>query len=294
MLRALLLGVLLASCASARPALPDYSEYLVAGVDPPHEADRVVAHLARAGFVEAARAEVSGVVALAFLREADQLYAVRVVGHRGVTIALEASPGTASAEAAAAMRGTLALDPRSGGDLDGNGTLDVLVVRREAERTCWLVLGVTDEGEAEPLVVDAADLDDDVCIEDLRDVNDDGTIEVIVGVWAEGLARSTTPRAELPLERDESGTYRRVPPAVAFVTAETQQSDAALAACRAATDAERCYTLAVERALFQRVLGRSVEAQVAAFDEATTGTVWPEELVEPLTEARSRIALGLW
>ncbi len=272
--------------------LPDDSEYLVAGVEPREEAERVAAHLARAGFEETARAEVGGVIAVAMVRPTDRLHVLRVITPRGVTVALEAAPEASSAETAAAMRGRLAIDPRSGADLDGDGRVDLLVVRSEPTRSCWLLLAVTEAREVEALGVDTSDLDAGLCLEDLRDVNDDGTIEAIVGVRAPSLARTRIPRAELPLERDEAGTYRRVPPAVAFLSRETARLDAALARARAEGDAEACYTLAVERALVLHAAGRSVEAQLAAFDEAVAATVWPEGLGGALDGARLAIAAG--
>jgi len=288
----LALAVTLAACGAPVRGLPDYSEYLLAGVEPREEAERVAAHLARAGFEEAARAEVGGVIALAMVRPADRLHAVRIITPRGVTVAIEAAPEPTGPDTAAAMRGTLVLDPRSGSDLDGDGRSDLLVVRSEPARSCWLVLAVTNAREVEPLGVDTSDLDRDLCLEDLRDVNDDGTVEAIVGVRATSLARTRVPRAELPLERDEAGTYRRVPPAVSFLSRETARLDAALAAARAEGDAEACYTLAIERALLLRAAGRSVEAQLSAFDEAVAATVWTEGLGEALDAARLAIASG--
>jgi hypothetical protein len=290
----LALALTLAACGGPARGLPDYSELLLAGVEPSEEAERVAAHLARAGFEEAARAEVGGVIALLMVRPADGLHAVRIVTPRGVTVALEAAPEATGPDTVAAMRGTLTLDPRSGEDLDRDGRNDLLVVRSEPGRSCWLLLAVTGAREVEALGVDPSDLDAGLCLEDLRDVNDDGTIEAIVAVRAPSLARTRMPRAELPLERDEAGTYRRVPPAVSFLAGETARLDAALAQARAEGNAEACYTLAIERALLLRAAGRSLEAQLGAFDDAVAETVWPEAFTSALDAARSTIAGGRW
>ena len=279
-----------AGCGAARE-LPDYSELLVAGVEPPAEAERVIAFLGHAEFELVERVEAGPVIALGFFRARDEHRAVRVVTRRGVSVVLDSH----AEDGITVSAGSIELDAaRSGGDLDADGRTDVLVVRREAHRTCLLVLEVDDEGEVTPLTVDARDLDPSVCLESLRDVNGDGVPEALVAVYAHRLARTRLPRAELPLERDEAGIYRRTPPAVSFLTAEGSRIDAALALARRERDPEACLTLAVERALLVFAAGRPLEGQLEAFDGSIASTVWPERFSPILAATRGAIASGRW
>lgn len=292
--RALPLFIALASlevgCGVAR-TLPDYDELLVAGVDPPAEAERVIAFLARAEFELVERVEAGPVIALGFRRARDEHRAVRVVTRRGVSVVLDSH----AEDGITVSAGAIELDAaRSGGDLDADGRTDLLVVRPEAHRTCLLILEVDDEGEVAPLTVDARDLDPSVCLESLRDVNGDGVPEALVALYAHGLARTRLPRAELPLERDEAGIYRRTPPAVSFLEAEVRRIDGALVLARQAEDPEACFTLAVERALLAFAAGRALDAQLEAFDRSIASTVWPERFSPILAETRRAIANGRW
>lgn len=276
----------LLACGGPARTLPDYSELLHAGVVPTDEAERVVAFLGRAEFELSSRAEVGPVIALGFLRARDGHRAVRVVTPEGVALALDSH----AEDGVTPSAGAIQIDEASSGtDLDADGHPDILVVREEPLRRCLLVIEVAEDGAVAPLRVDATDLDPSVCLESLRDVDGDGAPEAIVALYRDvGTAR--TARAELPLERDEAGLYRRTPPAVAFLSTETSRLDAALVAARNAGDAEECLTLAVERALLFLGAGRNTTAQVQAFDDATASTVWPEGYGERLSEVRRAIA----
>ena len=279
--------VSLAGCGQAR-GLPDYSELLRAGVVPEDEAERVIAYLAPAELRLVARVEVGGAIALGFHRARDDHRAIRVVTPDGVSLSLDSHDGVTPSA------GPIELDlDRSGHDLDGDHRLDIVVNRAEPHRTCMLVIEVGEDARLEPLRVDAEDLPPDVCLESLEDLNGDGTIEAVVGVYAPELALSRWPRAPLPLERDEAGVYRRTPPAIAFLETHAASIDAALAVARRADDPRECLTLAIERALLLTAAGQSIERQLAAFDEAVGSTVWPEAMSVDLDRTRAALARGV-
>lgn len=283
------LAVTLTACGAPR-RLPDYSELLLAGVEPAEEAERVIAYLGHAELRLVERVEVGGVIALGFHRARDEHRAVRVVTPAGVSLSLDSH----AEDGVTASAGPIVLDrARSGRDLDGDGHLDIVVARSEPHRTCMLVIDVHEDGRLAPLRVDAIDLPPDVCLEELEDLTGDGTTEALVGIYAPELARRRAPRAPLPLERDEAGVYRRTPPAVAFLEERTARIDAALARARRAEDHDECLTLSVERALLLTAAGQSVERQLAAFDEAIAATVWPEAMSPELDRARAVLSRGV-
>lgn len=284
---ALTLVALAAACGGPSRGLPDYAEYLQAGVVPTEEAERVIAFLGRSDLVLVDRIEVGPAIALGFARESDGARAVRVVTPTGVSFGLESSPVSVREP----YRGDVVIDPRSGGDLDADGRPDVVVARVEPHRSCLLVIGVAPEGELQVLEVDARDLDGGTCLEALRDVDGDGRMEAIVALYGSPPgAGARSPRAELPLERDEAGVYRRAPPSVAFLATEAARIDGELARARAASAPDEVLVLAVERAFVLFAAGRAMEEQVAAFDDAVSTTVWPEGYRARIETTRAAIA----
>jgi hypothetical protein len=277
--------VLLAACGTTAHSERDPTDYLAVGVDPTNEAHALEASLASHGYRPTDEVTGAGWVAFAMTR-ADGASVARVVTAPGVVVALDEGPTPI-----APARGVLGVAPDSG-DVDGDGTHDVVLVRRESTRTCWMVVGIANDGAAHALVVDTANLDVDLCLEDVRDVDANGTPEAIVRVRARALARHSMPTADLPLERDADGVYRRVDPAERFVAGERALRQARLVAARAAPDPEGVYTAALEIALVSFVAGESPDVQVAAFDEAIGGVVLDVDLLTAVHYARGEIAAG--
>lgn len=278
----------LSACAPRSSLLPDYSELLAAGVEPTEEADAVIAALSRAGYALDERADGEGFVALGFARADEGHRAVRVVTRRGVAFALDSGtldpggpPGDVHVEALPI-----------GTDVDGDGRADVVVSRREARRSCLLVLALTEDGGLDALRVDAAGLEPDACLEAFEDVDGRAGAEAIVRVRAPGLRRARTPTADVPLERDEAGVYGLRPPPVAYLARVRQRLSAALDAARARLDEEEAYTLAVEAALVSRAAGEAPALQLAAFDAAVSTIVWSEAMAEAVRAARAYVVRG--
>ena len=279
---------LLSGCAGASHPETDPADYLAVGVDPAMEAHTFEASLAADGYRSTGEVSGEGWVAFAMTRS-DGASAARLVTVHGVVVALDEVPMPL-----APARGVLGVEPSppSGTDLDGDGTIEVVLSREERDRRCWLVARLDGEGGARPLVVDTANLAPDLCLEDLRDVDGNGVPEAIVRVRARALARAAIPVADLPLERDATGVYRRVDPADRFVTYERRVRRTRLDAARAVPDAEAAYTAAIELALVDFVAGDTPEAQTAAFDEAMAGIVLDIDMLTAVSFARARISAG--
>lgn len=282
------LALLLAACAGASAPVADPTDYLAVGVDPITEAHTLEASLAGDGFRSSSEAQGPGWAGFAMTRP-DGASLARLVTRRGVVVALDETPS-----AIAPTRGVLGIEPAppSGTDLDGDGTNDVVLSRTEADRRCLMVVGVDDDGGARPLVVDTANLALDVCLEEVRDVDGNEAPEAIVRVRARALARASVPVADLPLERDDTGEYRRVDPAERFIALERGARRARIGAARATPDAEAVYTAAVELALVSFVAGESPDVQVQAFDEGMSGVVLDVDLLTAVHFARGEIAAG--
>lgn len=282
------LAALAPACGGPARVVRDPTDYLAVGVDPALEASTLRAQLAESGYRLASEGAGEDWAAFAMTRP-DGASLVRLVTRRGVVVALDETPS-----ALAHARGVLAIEPSppSGTDVDGDGTPDVVLSRTEATRRCWMVVGVDEDGGARPLLVDTANLDVDVCLEDVRDVDGNATPEAIVRLRAPALARQTIPAADLPLERDATGEYRRVDPPERFVADERAVRMARLRAARAVPDAESVYTTAVELALVGFAAGDAPDVQLAAFDDAMSGIVLDVDLLTAVHYARGQIAAG--
>jgi hypothetical protein len=281
-------ALLALGCGASRPAVPEAEERLFIGVDPQAEATALTDGLAQDGYGRTHRVEGEGWVAVAMSRE-DGASVVRLVTTRGVVVALEEGPSPLGH-----TRGVLDVEPAppSGTDVDGDGTLDVVIARTESDRRCLLIVHLGEDGAASPLSLDPAGLAADACLEGLRDVDGNSGPEAIVRVRAHGLGRASVPTVDLPLERDEAGIYRAVDPAARFIADERRSREARLMLARAAPAPEDVYTLAVELALLVHVSGETPERQLEAFDAALTGVVLTEELVIAVHRARGLIAAG--
>jgi hypothetical protein len=280
--------LVLVACGGPPHVDRDPADYLAVGVDPAEEARTLSETLADDGYRVTRTVDEDGWSAFAMTRT-DGASLARLVTRRGVVVALDETPMPLSPP-----RGVLDVEPSppSGTDLDRDGTPDVVLARQERDRRCLMVVGVDDDGGARPLVVDTANLAVDVCLEEVRDVDGNEAPEAIVRVRARALARGVVPAADLPLERDADGVYRRVDPAERFVAVERAAREARLAAARSVPDAEAAYTAAVELALVAFVAGDAPDAQVAAFDDAMNGIVLDVDLLTAVHFARGEIAAG--
>jgi hypothetical protein len=111
-------------CSTGKP-IQDPLDYLVAGVDPSEEADKVALQLGRAGYVVDLRIEGGGAVAIAARRLRDGATSVRLVTRRGVVLGLDA-PDTRHPERAAVRLPETARFTRR--EMDGHVELPIEVI----------------------------------------------------------------------------------------------------------------------------------------------------------------------
>lgn len=287
---ALLVPIALALCAlgcsGSRSHLPDYSEWLHAGVDPQAEADALLAGLERAGYALASRIDGEGWIALD-ARRGEEVRAIRVVTSRGAALVLDSH----EPDGVLPRHGRISLVAPAR-DLDADGDDEIVVGAEHGEQTCLLPFRVADDGEIRPLVPDLGELGPDACVESFRDVDENGRLEAIAVVRLPSLARAEIPAVDAPLELDEQGHFRAGPPAVRFVEQERAARAAALDAAVAEADVERVYRLAIELAALARIAGNATEAQLAAFDSAIARIAVGAAIAPDVEAARALIARG--
>ena len=282
---------LASGCGSPRPGLPDYSEWMQAGVDPRAEADALTALLMRAGYDVRTRLEGESWVALDARRGEQR--AIRVVTSRGAALVLDSH----EADRVRVRHGLVELVPPPRGptshDLDGDGLDEVVVGARHEGRVCLLPFRVDATGVIAPVPPDLGDLAGaELCVESFRDVDDNGRLEGIAVLRLVDLARDEVPLVEVPLELDERHRFRVGPPPVRWIDEQRRARDAELESALRDVDPERVYRVAVELAALARVTGGDREAQLGAFDRAISRVVLTEPLARDVRTARSWIAEG--
>jgi hypothetical protein len=265
------LALAITGCGGQRSVLPDYSEWMQAGVDARAEADAIALGLERAGFRVHARLEGEGWVALDARR--GELRAVRVVTSRGAALVLDSHEPDGVRTRHGAVE--LARPPRAPShDLDGDGRDEILVGARHDGRLCLLPFRVDAEGVVSPVPPELGELaQEGACLESFRDVDGNGRLEGIAVVRLGALARGEVPEVEVPLELDERHRFRRGPPPVRFVEEQRSTRTRALEEAVRAVDAERVYRLALELAALARIAGEGRAAQLATFDAAIARVV---------------------
>ena len=286
--RYLAFAILATGCGASSVPVLDPADLIVVGVDPAVEASAQIDGLEGDGYGRVARVDGDGWVSFAMTRS-DGASLARVVTSRGVVIAIDET-----APLLGHTRGVLDVEPAppSGTDVDGDGSLDVLLARTESDRRCLLVAHLGENGTAAALALDPEGLPSGVCLESFRDVDGNRTPEAIVRVRAYELARDVVPTVDRPLERDEAGVYRATAPASRFLADERRERDARLMRARATPAPEDAYTIAVELALLSFLADETAEVQLEAFDAAISGVVLDEELVVAVHRARGLIAAG--
>ncbi|MDQ3034172.1 MAG: hypothetical protein M3Y87_17320 [Myxococcota bacterium] len=285
-LRLLAIALCAAGCGGSGSQLPDYSEWLHAGVDPSAEADALLAGLERAGYALAQRIDGAGWVALE-ARRGDEMRAIRVVTSRGAALVLDSH----EADGVLPRHGRISLVAPAR-DLDGDGGAEIIIGAEHGEQTCLLPFRVAEDGEISPLVPDLGELGAGACVESLRDVDGDGRLEAIAVLRLSLLARGEVPTVEAPLELDEHGRYRAGPPAVRFVEQERAARAQGLDVAVREVDAERVYRLAIELAALARIAGNGREAQLDAFDDAIGRIALDEQRTADVRAARIVIERG--
>lgn len=279
-------------CGGSGSRLPDYTEFLQAGVDPGAEADALASGLERAGFVIATRVETERWVALEARRGGDEgQRAIRVVTSRGAALVLDSH----EPDGLLPRHGRIELlpSPRAPShDLDGDRRDEVLVGAWHGAQRCVLPFRVAEDGTIAPVPPELDVLGAGACIESFRDVDGDDRLEAIAVVRLPALARAEVPAVEAPLVRGQSGAFRAGPAPVRFVAEERARRERALDVAVRELDREEVYRLALELAALVRIAGSGRDAQLAAFDGAIARIVLDEAMAADVRRAREVIAHG--
>lgn len=276
------------ACGSAAPS-PSTAE-LNLGVDMRAEASDTVASLERVGYEVVSRLDAERFVAIE-MRRGDAQSLVRVFTSRGAAYAVEGD-----SEALPPTPRVSLLLPDVGVERLRASSDVVVGVRDDTfERTCLHILSIRDDDSVLEVPLRLLDLPTDVCVEQLRDVDNDGTLEALV-VWREySLARSDTPVVVIPLTRD-AGTGGLTASRVAFAAVfdgRLVQLRNELDEARAHLNLETMYTRAVELAMLRWFRTGSRDAAVTEFDEAMSGVVLSESVARSVEDARAAFARGM-
>jgi hypothetical protein len=285
-----LFAVLLVGCpAPRRDPLSLYR--LRVGADPEAEAAGVVTALEGAGYALRDRIEDPRFIALAFAREADERFAVRVVTRVGVAVALDSHETDGVRVRHGAVR--LLRPGGAGHDLDGDGVAELVVARDGAEGVCLAVLRVDERGQARAAPIEAEALAPGACASDVVDLDGDGRAELVVELaWPHlALAEGEVPRVRVPLvARDEGWRAEGLPSA--FEEAEQARRSAALDDARRTLQVARASRLGVERAALAQLSGAAPSAQLARYEEAMRGLVLRPDERDRVAAVRAYIAAG--
>lgn len=174
--------------------------FFVAGVDPRQSIDEATERLRGVGFAPVRRWDTERFSAAAYRHDAGRT-AVRIATVRGTVLALDGEPGAFDYGLGDVM------------DFDADGVEDLIVERREPERSCIAIARVDSHGALRFVVTDARGLDPSSCIERLEDVDGDGRLDAVAvhraGVLGERLG--TSPSISEPLCLDARGVLVRRP-----------------------------------------------------------------------------------
>ncbi len=279
------------ACAGApgasSPEPVHLEDWVRVGVSAVEEAQRVREALEAGGWRTTRTIERPAFVALAFSRGPSER-AVRVVTGRGVVVALDSHESDGYRE----RHGVVDLGDDEPADLDGDGTEELLVWRRDGPVPCLVVLRFGARGEATMVGDDAAALRRGACVSRLEDVDDDGRVEAIVPLrWPALTFHGRVPTVEVALV-EVDGAWRAGRAPAVYVEREREARRASLSAARGRRDVAGAVVLAVEVAAFGHLTGAARSAQIDAFDRALAGLVLTPAERDQVVAIRAVIAAG--
>jgi|JI10StandDraft_1071094.scaffolds.fasta_scaffold238764_2 hypothetical protein len=263
-----LLGALMAA-GCVEPVPPrDPADYLRVGVDPREEA----AHLARAfeddGYRVRRLVNADRVAMLDAVGPEGQS-ALRVVTHVGVALGIDVPDrGFPTRER---VRGLPA--PLSGGDLDGDGAIELLiaVVDRTRMGECIAVVRVDEHGQVSEVFVDTSPVQEHACAERAENVAGDARAELLV------VGRYLIPPLNVPASvavpfTGFEGRYVPMgPEAARYFAGERSVRLERLMDARRAREADTISRLAVELGVLRFFEWGDAERAILALDEESEG-----------------------
>lgn len=277
-----------ASCAD--PVEPrDPVDYLRVGVDPREEAAHLVQAFVEEGYRVRQLVDTDDVVMLDAAGP-DGQSALRVVTHVGVALGIDAPDRRFPTRER--VRGLPA--PLSGTDLDGDGTVELLIAVVDSARLteCVAVVRVDEHGRVSEVSVDTRSVQDGACVERAEDVAGDARTELLV------VGRYTVPPLSVPASvavpfTGFEGSYMPMGPASSrYFRSERAVRLERLEDARRTRDADTISRLAVELGLLRFFEGEGVDSAIAALDAESEGAhldalAAGRDLIRALAEAPS-------
>ncbi len=174
----LLLGVL--GCSSAPPG-PYFNDdkYLRFGVDTNEEANAVIESQKQRNLQLAQRLLGKHFTALGFMDKSGRSRAVRILTVRGVGVALDSRPETATEPPKSYA--VIAPPIKDTHDADHDGFEEVFVEERTSKDSCLRVYRVRDVGFVDPVIVETQIFGREICPRSAVDLDGDGVVEL----WSE-------------------------------------------------------------------------------------------------------------
>ena len=189
--------------------------YLRVGADLDEEAEATSRNLERAGFGVRARVRGERFRAVGAAMPGDSATAVRVITRRGVVLALDA-PGPHRAYDV--FLSTAHCESRGcPPDPDGDGDEEVVIGTRDElyARRCLALVRVDGEGSVREVRIQLDEYDEalptDACLEQLVDLDADGTFEGLARVRLPSLALGDVPLVPWVLGHTRDGSWGPVP-----------------------------------------------------------------------------------
>ena len=257
----------------------DPLRYLRVGVVPSEEAELLAESLESEGYAVERVVTTDEVAVLSARRAADGASAVRVVTRNGAAVGLDAPDRAHPARTA-----VWALpEPLSGRDIDGDGSVDIVIAVAEQTRpgACFGVLRIDEHGRAFERPVRTRWVQEGACAEDVRDVGGDARPELlVVGRYALYGALGT-PTVAIPFRGHEGRFVPMGPEAGRFYAGATRARENAAEHARQRGDMDAAAVAGVEAGLLALFAGHPVSEAVATMERVGEGAS-----VDALAEGR--------
>lgn len=235
----------LAACGASSDVVVDESRYIVVGVEPRVAIDEATQALAAHGFALSQRIDAERFSAASFVDRASGRSAVRVATRRGTALALDARADEGA---------LLSLDARTGQDVTGDASADVVVLRAEAERDCLALAEVDGDGVLRPVPTELRWLDPSLCLNELVDLDHDHRLDAVVRLPLRQLGEPV-PSVQLPLLLDDRPAFSPGLWPEGYAQSEISRREAALEVAIDRADPSTAVRLAIELAVMVALRG---------------------------------------
>lgn len=288
-LAAFLTLAICASCGEASPR-PNPIDAIDVGVDIQAEANEILRGLVGAGYVLDLRLDAERFVALG-LHKGTGITAVRMITARGVAFATDGNDDIVDRH----PRVLLVRPPGEDARVRSATEMVFSVRDEELERTCLHIVAVGSDNIATEVPVRVSPWTPGACIEQLRDIDGDQTLETLVVYRAREFARTDAPTLVLPLARDPgtgglSESSRAFP---AYYASEVERRLLELETERMRLDVDHAYKIGFELGLLALLRGEGSAVAIARLETALRGLVLTESQAHSVAEVRAYFQRGM-